>query len=583
MLLSRILGTATPGSNIRAATPENPSFDLNSPDAWDALGGERSSTGQAISAESALKFSAWWRGVNFLARTVAKCPLHVYKTANPETDYGSSWDRNHPAFRLLHSKPNELMTAFNFKLTLTGHAVNRGNGYAYILRNGGGDPLELLPLDPDGTTPLIVDGQLWYVTAVGAERRKMPAADVYHVRGFGFDGIQGYPAYKMAREAIGLSLAAQKFKATRFRNAARPSVVLQTPNKMLPATRQELRQDWERMHTGLDNAHRTAILDNGLTAAPLSYTAEEMQEVEQAGLTIRDAANFLGIPSSKLGDVAGVKYASKEQDDQNAIDDGVDFWFRATETEAADKLLSEQEKKSGTHIVAFDRESLIAADMTTRANYYRTATGGRPWMTPAEVRDKLHLDPIDDPDANKLLTPLNMGQGGPDNKPTDAPPATPPGPPDPPVSPPAKKKQNTAPNHERERPSIDFDAVRAAASSALADAARRMVRRVATHAERAAKEPAKFCAFVDTIQADHATVFSDALSPGVQMAAAAVGHPCWSADPAANELIRILTSEFNAAAEAHSAKTLPGAVAAMAADQETRIPAMLATFVFEGT
>lgn len=381
MFLKRLFGRGP-----AAATPENPSFNLNSPEAWESLGATPTSSGVSLTAETALTWSAWWRGVNLLAKGVAKCPCHVYRT-EPSGEYGSTPDLQHAAYRLIRWKPNEYQTAFQFRLALTGHAINRGNGYAYIWRSGP-DAIELTLLDPDDTEPVLMGGQLWYVLKVDGVERKIPAADVFHLRGFGFDGLRGYPLWKMARECIALGLSAEQFRGTRYKNAARPSVVLSTESALDDKTVNRLRGDWERMHTGLDNAHRTAILTKGLKATTLSFSPEEMQEVESAGLLLRDAANFLGIPSSKLGDVAGVKYASKEQDDQNFLDDGLDYWLSAFEDEARDKLLLESEKEANSRLVAFDRDSLLRMDAAARANYYRTATGGRPWMSPAEVRDK---------------------------------------------------------------------------------------------------------------------------------------------------------------------------------------------------
>ena len=128
------------------------------------------------------------------------------------------------------------------------------------------------------------------------------------------------------------------------------------------------------------------LLLHDSSTAIADISPEEMQEVESAGLLLRDAANFLGIPSSKLGDVAGVKFASKEQDDQNFLDDGLDYWLSAFEDEARDKLLLESEKEANSRLVSFDRDSLLRMDAATRANYFRTATGGRGWMSPSSAK-----------------------------------------------------------------------------------------------------------------------------------------------------------------------------------------------------
>lgn len=558
--LTDLLSSGRQPTSPRAATPENPRFDLNSPDAWDALGAERSATGEPVSADSALTFGAWYRGVSMLARDAAKTPCVVFREAKGRKEV----DRNHPAYQLLRWRPNELQTAFHFKQAIYGHAINRGNGYAHIRRAGGVDPVELLILDPDQTDPVFdKSGRLWYVTTLPTgEERKLFPEDVFHVRGFGFDGVRGYPAFQFARDTIGLGQAQQKYKAIRYRNAARPSVVLEAPGPIKTESRKALREEWEKMHTGLENSHRTAILDNGLKANKLTFTAEEMQEVENAGLTIRDAANFLGIPSSKLGDTSGIKYASKEQDDQGYLDDGLDYWFHSVEDEARDKLLTEKEKKAESHSVLYDRASLIRTDLTAKTQYWRTATAGRPWATPNDARHAFDMPPDDSPDSDELLNPLNMGKGGPDN--VDADP-----------NPPPKREKGTAAHGP-----VDLTAVRAAAKLALADVGRRMVKRIGLSAMRAAKKPGEFMAWVESIRGDDGPVVREAMTPAEAMAGA-VGSTVKPGE-AAGWLVETLVLEFNTAAGEVSAKGLETKIAAVVAEQEQRLPNELTEITFAG-
>lgn len=558
MLLSRLLSPTTSNPHRRAATPENPSFNLNSDAAWDTfLGGSATSTGKVVGPESALTWSAWWRGVTLIAKMVAKCPAHVYKT-DPFGEFGASLAIDHPAYKLLRRKPNEYQTDFHFKLAIVGHAVNRGNGYAVILRSGP-NPTELVLLDPDETQPATAkDGRLWYVTKFGDEERKLPASDVFHLAGFGFDGVRGYPLWQMAKECIGLGLTREQFAGSRYQNGARPGVILSTDTKLKDEAKKTLRSDWERMHSGADNIGRTAVLDNGLKATTLGFSPEQMEEVENSGLTIRDAANFLGVPSSKLGDVGGVKYASKEQDDRNFLSDGLDFWLCAFAAEAWDKLLLESEKDAGTRLVDFDRETLISFDLATKANWYRTATGGRGWMSPAEVREREKMEPRDDEGIDAVLVPLNMGQGGADNDPED-------------MSDPDAGR----PSEEDGAVDEGGAAARGAAETALLHAAGKMINRVAFHARRAAKDGAKYQEFVETLEADHWTVFRSEFKPAEAVARAVNGDGVPGDGQAAEWLLQSLVSDFGRALDTATPKSLAKDVGVLVANMRANLPKQL--------
>jgi HK97 family phage portal protein len=158
-----------------------------------------------------------------------------------------------------------------------------------------------------------------------------------------------------------------------------------------------------------------------LKASRLAFSAEDQQLIETRQFTVRDVANFIGVPPHKLGDTGRTAYASLEQENQSYLDDALDYWLCVWEAQCWDKLLTEEEKAADSHVVEFLRLALMRADMATRANYYRTALGGRGWMTPNEVRGRENLNPSDSADADEILTPLNMGQGGDQNDPSPEP------------------------------------------------------------------------------------------------------------------------------------------------------------------
>jgi HK97 family phage portal protein len=459
---------------IRAATPENPSFGINDPDAWDALdAGRPASSGVRVNAELALGFSPWWKGVSLISFVVGKIPLYVLR--------GDAAARKrqptHPAFFLLWKKPNPYQTALTFKRQLTGHAVTRGNGYALIDRDGAGRPTALWPLDPARTFPVRENGRVWIVT--GSDKvadTKLDPSDVLHIKGLSYDGLCGYSVVDKAREALGEGMASQQVSSSYFKKGARPSVVLEAPGQIREDQVKLLRGDWERMHTGADNMHRTAILDRGLKANVLSFSARDNQLIQGREFNVLEIANFLGLPPHKLGSTARTSYASLEQENQACLDEAYDPWLCTWEEETWDKLLSEEEKRSAEWLTEFDRQELARADALAQSALYRAALGGAPWMTRNEVRGRMHLPPV--AGGDELLDPANMGQGGFANEPNDP------------------AKDNKKPPAAGLRPVAE-------------DAAARACRRLRNAAERAARRPAEFLAWLDLVAAEHEGAVAD--------------------------------------------------------------------------
>jgi HK97 family phage portal protein len=397
---------------------ENPSQPLD-PWAGDDAGvaGSLSSSGAVVSRTKVLGLAAVWRAVSLISRTVAKLPLGVYRHVHP----GREIDPAHPAHAILCTRPNDCMTPFVLKQVLQHHVLTAGNGYAYIARRQDGRPLELWPLNPDRTYPVRANGVLYYVHELqSGELRRLPAADVLHGKGLGYDGMQGYPVLSIARESLGLGLAAQGYGSVYFRNSARASVVLQHPGKLSKDARANLRESWERMHSGLDNAHRTAILEEGMQAKEMSSNAKDAQLLETRSFSVKEVANWFGIPPHKLGDSGTTSYGSLEQENQSFLDDAVDPWLVMWEEECESKLLTDYQRDRCTHSVCFDRFPLVRADLGQRGAFYTQAlTSG--WMSRDEVRARENMNPIPGGDGSRYFLPLNLGQAGGDPDGPDGP------------------------------------------------------------------------------------------------------------------------------------------------------------------
>ncbi len=388
---------------------ENPSQPLDPwPDPGETFGSNLASSGVRVTAAKALGFHSVYRGVDLIARTVAKLPVRAYRHSHP----GRSLDRDHPAHYLLARRPNEAMTPYVFKQTITAHAVLHGNGYAYVDRDGAARPRALLVLDPGRTWPVRENYRLWFLhELLSGEVRRLQGDDVIHVHGLGYDGLAGYPLLVKMRESIGHGLAQQGYGSTFFRNNARPSMVLQTPMRLRPEARKNLRESWERLHAGLDNAHKTAILEEGLQAKEVSINARDARLIEGEQFNLIEVANFLHIPPHKLGASTNVSYKSLEEENQSFLDDCLDQWLTAWQEELDAKLLTEYQKARDSHTITFDTSRLVRGSRVERGNYFTQAIQSG-WMSQDEVREEEGYNPIEGGLGRVYFRPVNLAPVG---------------------------------------------------------------------------------------------------------------------------------------------------------------------------
>ena len=200
---------------------------------------------------TAMRVSAVYVCVRILAESIATLPLHVYEYKNG----GKERVPEHPLYYLLHDAPNHEMTSFIFRELMMTHLLLHGNCYAQIIRDKGllNRVMALYPLDPNRIkierddsnkityryTPTTAESQF-----VKSAQVTLKQQDVLHIPALGFDGVIGYSPIAMARNAIGVAIACQEFRAKFFENGARPSGVLEHPTTI--KNFDKLREDGKR-------------------------------------------------------------------------------------------------------------------------------------------------------------------------------------------------------------------------------------------------------------------------------------------------------------------------------------------------
>ena len=155
---------------------------------------------------------------------------------------------------------------------------------------------------------LVPKGTLIYKTTDGSERassmeRIILAENMIHVKKLSLDGIVGMnPIKSMAREIVGLDIAARAFGARLFANDASPSGLLTTDKILKDDKRKGLESSWRSGHGGA-NAHKFAVLDGGLKWQSISLSPEESQFLLTRGYQRNEIATCIyGVPPHLIGD-----------------------------------------------------------------------------------------------------------------------------------------------------------------------------------------------------------------------------------------------------------------------------------------
>lgn len=369
------------------------------------IAGRPTSTGVNVTANTAMNCVPYMAGVRLISETIGQLPLIEYRRLQPR---GKERAIDRKLYTLLHDEPNPEMSAVTFKETLQGHAVTWGNAFAEIQWDYDmGVPLALWPLRPDKMkVGRDQNNEIFYLYRLpDGTDVKLPAYRIWHMPGFGFDGLIGYDTIYLAREAIGMAMAMEEFGARFFGNGAAPGGVLEHPNKLSSEAQNRLRTSWNEMHQGLTNQHRIAILEEGMSYKQVGIPPDNAQFLESRKFQLNEIARLLHIPPHMLADLDRATFSNIEHQAIEFVTYTMGPWFTRWEETCNRKLLLSGEKK--IFFFEFLVDALLRGDSSARANFYKELfyLGV---LSPNDIRELENMNPIDDPGGNKYYIQSNM-------------------------------------------------------------------------------------------------------------------------------------------------------------------------------
>lgn len=360
----------------------------------------RNNAGVSVTPNSAMTYSSVFEAVQIISGDVARIDLDIFE---PDGEDRLKRPR-HPAYKLMNRKASSYMSGYAFRETLQAHALLWGNGYAEIIFDNVGRPKELIILDPSSVTPDLVDGELIYKIHSTVDRNKysvLPAYKVFHVRGLGFNGIQGFSVVSLARDSWGLGMAAERHGARHFKQGARPNVVLKHPAYLDQDQAEELVEAFQSKHSGTDGVGRPALAAGGLEIVPLSMSNTDSQWLESREFQRIEVASWFALPPHKLGDSSRMAYNSIEAEERAYASQTLMRWFERWESEVDCKLLTDRQFGAdwfSEHAV----ERLVQGDSETQVDTIVKLRNAMV-ITQNEARHKLNFASV--PDGDTFLNP----------------------------------------------------------------------------------------------------------------------------------------------------------------------------------
>lgn len=366
----------------------------------DGAGGG-SVAGVVVNDKTALQVSTVLACVRVIADGCAAPPLRLFRDG---PDGRRQVADNIPEHRLLTRRPNEWQTSFEWRRLMTMHAALTGAALSIKVRGGNGRVRELIPVEPGRwevrkTARYQLAYRCWDEWGLIGE---FGPDDVFLLNGMQWGWGSAMNAVALARQSIGLAIAAEKSQTGAHENGLRPSGVYSVDGT-LNAEQHERLTAWLDRNYGGANRGKPLVLDRSAKWINTSTTAVDAQHVETRRLQIEEICRAYGVFPIMVGHSdKSATFASSEAFFAAHVKHTLAPWHAAW-TQRIDEMLLDG---AGPLWVEFDVRHLLAGSMRDRAQWARTMAEMGIY-TRNELRDEEGRDPL--PGLDDPLTPLNMG------------------------------------------------------------------------------------------------------------------------------------------------------------------------------
>ena len=226
-----------------------------------------------------------------------------------------------------------------------------------------------------------------------------------HIRNIGITGLKGMSPISVARETIGSQMASQKYVSKFYKNGTTAKGVLTVPGVTLkPEAKKIVREEWEKMNTGMTNANRIAILDSGITYQDLTMSQADAQFIETQKLNTTDIARIYNVPPHMIGDLEHATFSNIEHQAISFVKNTLQPLLVSWEQAIQYQLFTPTEQKK--YYCKYNVDSELRGDSKSRAEYYEIMERIGAYNID-EIRNKEDLSELENGLGKKHLISLN--------------------------------------------------------------------------------------------------------------------------------------------------------------------------------
>jgi HK97 family phage portal protein len=331
-------------------------------------------SGVPVTPDRALRLSTVWGCVRLLADSVSTLPLQVFRDDDRDPL---------PLPRLLQRPSADHPELSDWLWAVMASLLLRGNAWGLVTDRAGVLPSQVDLLDPDR---IGVQEDRDAPPVIRLDGAEVDRGELWHVKAYPVAGsILGMSPIAYAREAIGLGIAAEQYGAKFFGDAAIPSGVLATDERLNREQASELKERWRESHGGRRDI---AVLGNGAKFQAVTIAPDEAQFIETQRFNVATICRLYGVaPEMMGGETAGHEaYTSPEMRGTDFLTFTLRPWLLRVERAVSGLLPRSQAAK-------FNAGGFVRATLRDRYEAHKLGIDAG-WLLRSEVRELEDRAPV---------------------------------------------------------------------------------------------------------------------------------------------------------------------------------------------
>jgi HK97 family phage portal protein len=355
-------------------------------------GGTKSKAGSLVSEDTAMQVMAVFAAVRLLAETEASVPFVMYQ----KTKAGKEKAENMPLYSVLHDISNLEQTAMEFRQMTMINTLLCGEAFAEIVR----DPItfEIIELWPipnrnvevhyyESTNRLA----FYRITLPKGGHKDLYPESIWHWKWISRNTMSVCKPVRLAREAMGLSLAAEEFGERFFSNGTNIGGIVEYEKTMSDNSYERYKKDIREGYEGLGKSNRLLFLEMGAKFIPVNTPPEAAQFIETRRFQIEEIARFYNIPPHMLMELMRSTNNNIENQSIGFVVYSLRPWcVRIEQSAFKDLLLPKQRKK---YFFKHNVDALLRGDYESRMKGYAIGRQNG-WMSANDIRELEDQNPI---------------------------------------------------------------------------------------------------------------------------------------------------------------------------------------------